>query len=63
MDRPPSLPRRPPEFRHQAAIPIFGTTGDEAGGALLDGEKESTVVGATEVEVGIAPGVEFGRAA
>jgi hypothetical protein len=37
--------------------------GDGRGGAMLDGERDAIVGVATEVEVGIAPGVEFGRAA
>src|SRR5271168_1730712 len=37
--------------------------GDGGGGAMLDGERDAIVGVAAEVEVGIAPGMEFGRAA
>ena len=37
--------------------------GDGGGGAMLDGERDAIVGVAAEVEVGIAPGVEFGRSA
>ena len=37
--------------------------GDGRGGAMLDGERDAIVGVAAEVEVGIAPGMEFGRAA
>ena len=37
--------------------------GDGRGGAMLDGERDAVVAVAAEVEIGIAPGVEFGRSA
>jgi hypothetical protein len=37
--------------------------GDGRGGAMLDGERDASVGVAGEVAVGIAPGMEFGRAA
>jgi len=37
--------------------------GDGGGGAMLDGQDDAVVTVAAEVEVGIAPGVEFGRSA
>ena len=37
--------------------------GDGRGGAMLDGERDAIVGVAAEVEVGITPGVEFGRSA
>jgi hypothetical protein len=37
--------------------------GDGGGGAMLDGQHDAVVAVAAEVEVGIAPGVEFGRSA
>ena len=37
--------------------------GDGGGGAMLDGERDAIVAVAAEIEVGIAPGVEFGRSA
>ena len=37
--------------------------GDGGGGAMLDGQDDAVVTVAAEVEVGIAPGVEFGRPA
>ena len=33
------------------------------GGAMLDGQDDAIVAVAAEIEVGIAPGVEFGRSA
>ena len=37
--------------------------GDGGGGAVLDGQDDAVVTVAAEVEVGIAPGMEFGRSA
>ena len=37
--------------------------GDGRGGAMLDGERDAIVGVAAQIEVGIAPGVEFGRSA
>lgn len=40
-----------------------GDAGDGCGGAMLDGERDAIVAVAAEIEIGIAPGVEFGRSA
>ncbi len=37
--------------------------GDGRGGAMLDGEHDAVVAVPAKIEVGITPGVEFGRAA
>ena len=40
-----------------------GDAGDGCGGAMLDGERDAIVAVAAEIEIGIAPGVEFGGSA
>ncbi len=53
------------EFEGESIVALGELEGDglhRGGGTMFDGEDDAVVAVAAQVEVGVAPGVEFGRA-